>query len=216
MLARGRIVVDDIVATDINQVIEQFSHVSLDGRTLQANNPVYVMLNKPAGVVSATKDEKHRTVIDLLERADRNDLHIVGRLDFNSTGLLLLSNDGRWSRQLTAPDKKVTKLYRVQLTKPLQPGYIEAFAEGMYFPFEDITTRPAKLRIISPHLAEVELIEGRYHQIKRMFGRFDNKVMALHRTAIGKVILDPDLRSGQSRELTAQEVACQWHGPSHP
>ena len=216
MLARGRIVVDDIVATDINQVIEQFSHVSLDGQTLQANNPVYVMLNKPAGVVSATKDEQHRTVIDLLERADRNDLHIVGRLDFNSTGLLLLSNDGRWSRQLTAPDKKVTKLYRVQLTKPLQPGYIEAFAEGMYFPFENITTRPAKLRIISPYLAEVELIEGRYHQIKRMFGRFDNKVLALHRTAIGKVILDPDLRSGQSRELTAQEVACQWHGPSHP
>jgi 16S rRNA pseudouridine516 synthase len=216
MLARGRIVVDDIVATDINQVIEQFSHVSLDGQTLQANNPVYVMLNKPAGVVSATKDEQHRTVIDLLERADRNDLHIVGRLDFNSTGLLLLSNDGRWSRQLTAPNKKVTKLYRVQLTKPLQSDYIEAFAEGMYFPFEGITTRPAKLRIISPHLAEVELIEGRYHQIKRMFGRFDNKVLALHRTAIGGVILDPNLRPGQSRELTAQEVASQWQGPSHP
>ena len=164
------------------------------------------MMHKPAGVVSATKDEKHRTVIDLLDRADRHQLHIVGRLDFNSSGLLLLTNNGRWSRQLTTPSNNIAKLYRVTLEKPITEEYVLAFSEGMYFPFEDITTRPAKLTIISEYVAEVSLIEGRYHQIKRMFGRFDNEVLTLHRLSIGNLSLDPSLLPGQSRELTDREV----------
>ncbi|MDX2465130.1 MAG: 16S rRNA pseudouridine(516) synthase [Porticoccus sp.] len=206
LLAQKRIMVDGFPAADINQVVDEFSHVILDDRVLQANKPSYVMMYKPAGVVSATKDEKHRTVIDLLDRADRRQLHIVGRLDFNSSGLLLLTNNGRWSRQLTTPSNNIAKLYRVTLEKLLTEDYIQAFKEGMYFPFEDITTRPAKLTIISEYVAEVSLIEGRYHQIKRMFGRFDNEVLTLHRISIGNLSLDPSLLPGQSRELTNCEV----------
>ncbi len=207
LLAQQRILVDGAPATEINQVIDEFSHVVLDDRILQANVPRYLMMNKPAGVVSATKDERHKTVIDLLERADRHDLHIVGRLDFNSSGLLLLTNDGRWSRRLTTPENKIAKLYRVTLEKPITEDYVRAFSEGMYFSFEDITTRPAELNIISDYVAEVALMEGRYHQIKRMFGRFDNEVLTLHRMAIGNLSLESSLLPGQSRALTDREVA---------
>ena len=206
LLAQKRIVVDGSPATDINHVIDEFSHVTLDDQVLQDNTPSYVMMNKPVGVVSATKDEQHRTVIDLLERPDRHHLHIVGRLDFNSSGLLLLTNDGRWSRQLTTPENNIAKLYRVTLEKPVTEAYIRAFSEGMYFPFEDITTRPVKLHIVSDYVAEVSLMEGRYHQIKRMFGRFDNEVLTLQRIAIGNLSLDPSLSPGQSRALTGSEV----------
>jgi len=206
ILAQGRVLVDGCVANDSQQLIDEFSHVTFDEQVLQANTPHYVMMNKPAGVISATKDEKHKTVIDLLERPDRDSLHIVGRLDFNSTGLLLLTNDSHWSRQLMEPEKKVPKLYRVKLEKPVTQDMVKAFAEGMYFAYEDITTRPAKLNIINDYEAEVSLVEGRYHQIKRMFGRFQNEVLALHRLAIGNLSLDPTLAAGENRELSSSEV----------
>ncbi|SIT03144.1 16S rRNA pseudouridine(516) synthase [Neptunomonas antarctica] len=206
MLAQQRVCVDGRVAIDIDQAINEFSHITLDDQILQANMATYVMMNKPVGVVSATKDEQHRTVIDLLDRPDRAGLHIVGRLDLNSSGLLLLTNDGRWSSGLTSPDKKVTKVYRVTLENPLSQEYIEAFAAGMYFAYEDITTRPALLEIITDKVAQVSLTEGRYHQIKRMFGRFRNPVLQLHRISVGPLLLDPALAPGESRELTAHEI----------
>lgn len=206
VLAQGRVIVDGCIATDTQQLIDEFTHITFDEQVLQANTPYYVMMNKPAGVVSATKDEQHKTVIDLLDRPDRNNLHIVGRLDFNSTGLLLLTNDGRWSRRLTEPDKKVSKLYRVKLADPITQATVDAFAEGMYFEYEDIITRPAELRIINDYEAEVRLTEGKYHQIKRMFGRFQNEVLKLHRIAIGNLTLDLSLAAGESRALTAEEV----------
>ena len=206
MLARKRVSVDGVTAYNIDQAIDEFSLIVVDGQVLQANTPVYVMMNKPVGVVSATIDEQHRTVIDLLDRRDKNNLHIVGRLDLNSSGLLLLTNDGRWSRQLTSPQNKVTKVYRVTLENPLTEEYIHAFAEGMFFAYEGITTKPATLEIIADHVAQVSLTEGRYHQIKRMFGRFRNPVLELHRTAIGQLSLDAYLLPAQSRDLTSQEV----------
>jgi 16S rRNA pseudouridine516 synthase len=173
---------------------------------LQDRAAIYLMLNKPRGVVSATKDEKHRTVIDLLDANTGTDLHIAGRLDFNSTGLLLLTNDGRWSRKLASAQNPVEKVYRVTVEQALTEDYIEAFAQGMYFPYENITTRPVTLTILSDYSAELRLTEGRYHQIKRMFGRFNNKVLTLHRIAIGNVSLDPGLTAGQYRPLTQDEV----------
>jgi 16S rRNA pseudouridine516 synthase len=206
LLAAGRVIVDGCVATEINQVIDQFSLVSFDQQVLQARQPSYVMMNKPMGVVSATKDHKNKTVIELLDRDDREQLHIAGRLDFNSSGLLLLTNDGRWSRQLSLPERQVSKLYRVTLSKKITPEYVDAFATGMYFAYEDITTRPAKLTIVSDYVAEVRLVEGRYHQIKRMFARFQNKVLTLHRLSVGQLWLDEQLLPGQSRDLTVAEV----------
>ena len=207
ILAQGRILVDGSVAYDVQQSIHQFSHVIFDQQVIQNNKPRYVMMHKPKGVVSATKDLKHKTVVDLLDKNERDKLHIAGRLDFNSSGLILLTNDGRWSRQLSSPANKIVKRYRVELEKPLDERYIDTFSQGMYFDFEDITTQPAQLKIISSHLGEVSLTEGRYHQIKRMFGRFQNEVLQLHRLSIGKLALDPKLLPGESRELQQWEVA---------
>ena len=206
MLAKQRITVDGELASRINQVIDQFSAVCVDGESLQDNHPVYLMMNKPVGVVSATKDDQHKTVIDLLNTDEYADLHIVGRLDLNSSGLLLLTNHGEWSRSLTSPEKKVSKVYEVRVEKPVNEECIRAFAEGIYFPFEDITTLPAGLEKLSDTLVRVSLMEGKYHQIKRMFGRFRNPVLALHRVSIGSLQLDSELQPGDSRELTADEI----------
>lgn len=206
ILAQSRVRVDDRIARDTQQLVNQFSHISFDAKVLQANTAHYVMLNKPAGIVSATRDEQHKTVIDLLDHPERHNLHIVGRLDLNSTGLLLLTNDSGWSRKLMKPEHKVNKLYRVRVQNPLNQAAVDAFAEGMYFKYEDVTTLPAKLRIIDDHIAEVSLTEGRYHQIKRMFGRCDNQVLELHRVAIGNLVLDTSLAVGKSRNLTAIEI----------
>jgi 16S rRNA pseudouridine516 synthase len=223
MLAKKRINVDGSVADDIGLRIDKFSKITLDGELIQDNQALYIMLHKPIGVVSATIDKEHKTVIDLLEEQylfsgdkakEKEHLHIVGRLDLNTSGLLLLTNDSRWSERLTSPEHKVEKRYQVTLQNPLTDEYVKAFAEGMYFEFENITTRPAKLKIIknqtseqgNKYIAEVKLIEGRYHQIKRMFGRFRNPVIGLHRQAIGKLKLDQKLAVGCCRFLTNKEV----------
>ena len=205
LLAQGRVEVDGIIATDINQVITRFSDVRCDGKTIQARTARYLMLNKPAGIVSATVDDQHITVIDLLDQPWKDQLHIVGRLDFNSTGLVLLTNDGHWSRQLSLPGSNLLKRYRVRVEKSLTEDHVGAFRRGLYFKYEDITTRPAQLTILSEFEAEVGLIEGRYHQIKRMFGQFDNRVLSIHRFAVGSLTLDTGLAPGQSRELTPGE-----------
>jgi len=210
LVAQKRISVDGLVANDVAQPIDKFSTICFDGNVLQANQTHYIMLHKPVGVVCATKDEKHKTVIDLLgERwsaTEKASLHIVGRLDLNTSGLVLLTNDSRWSEKLTSPEHKIEKSYHVTLAKPINTDYINAFAQGMYFSYENITTQPAKLKILSTYLAQVILTEGRYHQIKRMFGRFDNPVIALHRQSIGHLVLDDLLAVGESRALSATEV----------
>ncbi len=206
LLAQGRILVDQQPVIGVEQLVDAFSQIVFDGRVLQSRLPVYLMLHKPVGILSATSDPQHPTVIDLLHREDKTDLHIVGRLDRGSSGLLLLTNDGRWSRALMAPEHNVAKVYLVTVANPLTPDYVQAFAKGMYFGYEDITTRPATLEILAARLARVTLVEGRYHQIKRMFGRFRNPVLGLHRIAIGTLSLDAARATGQSRDLTPTEL----------
>lgn len=201
VLAAGRVSVDGDTVRQADLRVGPFQTVTLDGRVIQsAQTPHYVMLHKPAGVVSATRDRRHRTVIDLLREGPwagvADDLHVAGRLDATSTGLLLLTNDGQWSRALCEPGHAVRKCYRVRLARPLAAGAAEAFAGGMYFEYEGITTRPAGLRQLSSHEVEVTLVEGRYHQIRRMFARLDNRVESLHRFAIGPWQLPAGLPPG--------------------
>lgn len=205
LLAQKQVEVDGVIATNIAQPINKFSVITLNGQVLQQNKALYIMLHKPVGVVCATKDDKHKTVIELLGQLltpkEQISLHIVGRLDLNTSGLVLLTNDSRWSEQLTSPKNKVSKRYLVTLKNPINHEYIQAFADGMYFAYENVTTKPATLNIISQYQAEVILTEGRYHQIKRMFGRFENPVVALHRTSIGDFVLDKNLVAGESQLL---------------
>ncbi|KGK42229.1 pseudouridine synthase [Nitrincola sp. A-D6] len=198
-LAKGRVKVDSALCDEPARLVHQFTRIVYDGQVLQNNQPVYILLHKPVGVVCATKDAEHKTVIDLIDHPQRDELHIVGRLDLNSSGLVLLTNDGRWSSVLTDPEQKVPKVYNVEVEHPLTASYITAFAEGMYFEYENHTTAPALLKILSTHTAQVVLTEGKYHQIKRMFGRFRNPVLKLHRVAIGDYHLPSDLKVGEWR-----------------
>jgi 16S rRNA pseudouridine516 synthase len=206
LLAQQRVSVDGCVVTERALLVDDFNVVAVDGKVLQGRAPVYLMLHKPKGILSATHDARHPVVIDLISHPAASELHIAGRLDLHSSGLLLLTNDGRWSRRLSAPASAVAKQYEVLLKNPLDACCVAAFAAGMHFPFEDITTQPALLEPTGLHTARVTLREGRYHQIKRMFGRFRNPVLAIHRTHIGSLALDPTLAPGAWRELDPQEA----------
>ncbi|SDN96064.1 pseudouridine synthase [Pseudomonas jinjuensis] len=208
LLASGRVKVDGQPVRDGRHEVRVFSRVELDGETLQQGKPArYFMLHKPQGCVSATRDPEHRTVLDLLDEPDKDELHIGGRLDYNTTGLLLITNDGQWSRRMTLPGRKLPKVYYVETEDPIGAHYAETFARGMYFRFEDLTTLPAQLDILAPRAARLTLHEGRYHQVKRMFGHFQNRVTRLHRESMGSLHLDPTLAPGQYRSLTAAEIA---------
>ncbi len=206
LLAQRRILLDGVVADSVQQVVTKFTRVELDGVCLQSEEPVYLALNKPAGVVSATKDSKHPTVLDLVQHPRKDELHIAGRLDFNTTGLVLLTNDGAWSSRISSPRTKLPKIYEVSVSEPLNREYVDAFQAGIYFACEGITTLPARLEILSPYRARLSLVEGKYHQVKRMFGSFRNKVLSLHRVSVGPVPLD-GLQPGATRPVSASELA---------
>jgi 16S rRNA pseudouridine516 synthase len=206
MLAAQRITVFGKIERDRHREISEFTEVALDGGILQNRRAVYLMLNKPAGYLSATSDPQHPTVIELLNDPLRHELHLAGRLDRASTGLLLLTNDGKWSRSVTEPEQEIDKIYRVTTRDPISDETSAIFQRGIYFAFEDLTTRPAELRIVNSHEAVLSIHEGRYHQVKRMFHAVGNKVLSLHRESIGPLVLDPNLAPGDSRPLTSEEI----------
>jgi len=188
--------------------VNRFDQISLKAEILQRGSEVlYLMLNKPEGILSATKDDEHTTVLDLIDHPDKASLHLAGRLDRSSTGLILLTNDGNWSERLTQPGAKVAKSYLVETDRPIPKDAVESFDTGFDFPSEGIKTRPAQLTLLGPCKARVILQEGRYHQIKRMFHRIDEiKLVSLHRESIGKINLPHDLAPGASRPLTKSEI----------
>ena len=207
LLIEKRVRVDGQIVSDPHHDIREFSRVELDEHVLQAGKPArYFMLHKPPGCVSATQDPEHPTVLDLLSETDKHDLHIAGRLDFNTSGLMLITNDGHWSRHLTQPQTKLPKVYYVETEQDITDDYITRFEQGVYFAYEDLTTLPATLELLGPRSARLSIVEGRYHQVKRMFGYFDNKVVRLHRESIGPLMLDSRLAPGEYRALTSEEI----------
>ena len=206
LLAAGRVRVDGALETSGLRRINRFSRVELDGEILQQHEAVYLMLHKPAGYLSATADPLHPTVMELIDHPLRDELHLAGRLDRASTGLLLLTNDGRWSKRVTEPLEEISKIYRVTTRDEISSETAAIFAAGIYFAYEDLTTRPALLEILAQREALLTIHEGRYHQVKRMFHAVGNQVLSLHRESIGPLALD-DLPSGMSRRLAAEEVA---------
>ena len=208
LLVAGRVSLNGEIVCDGTRDIRIFDRIELDAELLQAGKPTrFFMLNKPAGCVSATSDPQHPTVLDLLAEPEKDDLHIAGRLDFNTTGLLLITNDGLWSRRLTQPTSLQGKTYLVQTEDPIDPACVARFAEGIHFRFENLVTRPAQLELLGSHQARLTLHEGRYHQVKRMFGHFRNKVIGLHRVSMGPLMLDAALGPGEYRRLTPVEIS---------
>jgi 16S rRNA pseudouridine516 synthase len=204
----GRVRVAGEEVSEGNPDVDRFTQVELDGEVIRpAERLLHILLHKPAGILSATTDPEHPTVIDLIDDPDKAALHLVGRLDRSTTGLILLTNDGRWSKALMDPARKVEKVYRVETRDPIPPDAVAKFTEGFYFHTEDLTTLPAELEILSERTARLTLHEGRYHQVKRMFHRIGNRVVALHRESLGSIRLPEDLPPGQWRMMTPEEIA---------
>jgi len=206
-IATKRVRVDGVVVTDSHHPVDRFMRVEIDDLVIQqSERALYLMLHKPVGILSATKDDQHPTVLDLIDDPDKHTLHIAGRLDRSTSGLVLLTSDGRWSKRLMTAEEKVPKVYLVETLDPIATDAVEAFARGFYFHTEDITTLPAELVILGERRARLTLHEGRYHQVKRMFHRVSNRVINLHRESIGMLTLPADLPPGAWRALTPQEV----------
>jgi 16S rRNA pseudouridine516 synthase len=206
-IACGQVLVDEEICTDAAREVSRFQSVVVGGQVLQQPEPVhYLMLHKPAGYLSATRDPVHPTVMALVPPDLRTHLHIAGRLDRSSTGLLILTNDGVWSRRLTEPGIRVPKVYRVSTAHPVGPDAVHRFANGIWFAHEQLTTSPATLEPLAPCEARVTIFEGRYHQVKRMFHAVGNRVTSLHRERIGGIVLPQTLPPGACRSLAPAEI----------
>lgn len=203
----GRVTVNGVPVASPEQKCDGAADVvAVDGIALDCAPWRYILLHKPAGVLSATEDREQRTVLDLLpEELRRQGLFPVGRLDKDVTGLLLLTNDGALAHALTAPRRHVPKTYRAEVDGVLDASDAAAFAEGIVLA-DGARCRPAELEILAADVARVTVYEGRYHQVKRMFAARGKPVTALHRERMGGLALDASLPPGGWRELTREDV----------
>jgi 16S rRNA pseudouridine516 synthase len=202
-----RVTVDGETVRDAAFRVPADAVVVLEGTVVAPPASRHFMLNKPAGVVCATRDRTQPTVMDLLPPHEADGLVIAGRLDIDATGLVLLSEDGQWVHRVTAPRHKQPKVYRVCLAEPLAADAEKHLARGIFLKGENRRTLPAALERLGPNEVRLTVTEGRYHQVKRMFAALGNRVTALHRERIGPVALDPDLAPGESRRLSDEEIA---------
>jgi 16S rRNA pseudouridine516 synthase len=183
-------------------VHERNDEVKVEDQLITFKAFVYIMLNKPEGYLSATTDPNEKTVMDLIDDHRHRDLHIVGRLDKYTTGILLITDDGLFTHQLTAPKFHVEKQYEVVVDRALDNSLIDAFQKGVKI--DDYVTLPAQLTIHGEFKASLIIHEGKFHQVKRMFEAFGSKVTSLHRSRFGSLTLE-NLEPGSYRELTTEE-----------
>lgn len=215
-IRKGGVLVDGVPVTNPGQNISEDAAVVFRGKPVEYHQFEYWMMNKPAGVLTATEDRKQKTVLDLLDARRRKDLFPVGRLDKDTTGLLLLTNDGKLSHRLLAPKSHVDKVYLVLARGILTERDVRAFAEGIRMD-EDLTALPAKLEILDTDPAagtthaRVTIREGKFHQVKKMIAACGREVLSLQRVAMGPLVLDPDLPEGASRKLTEPEITSLLH-----
>lgn len=193
------------------QINETADEVVVSGQKLTYEKFVYYLLNKPKGYISATEDERHKTVLDLLdETARQKEVFPVGRLDIDTHGLLLLTNNGKLAHAMLSPKKHVEKIYRAQVVGLMNQSDVERFARGIEL--KDFTCQPAQLKIVEldeekeTSLVEITLAEGKFHQVKRMVAACGKEVTDLQRLSMGPLQLDPELAIGEWRRLTEEEL----------
>lgn len=209
LIKAGRVLVDGLLSKDPEQKFNAEAKLRLDGELLGQSGFQYIMMNKPQGVLSATEDKSRKTVLDLLpEKVSRRGLFPVGRLDKDTTGLLIITDDGEFSHRVTSPKKNISKLYEVWSDGKLTEEDEKAFTKGLVLK-DGTRCLPAALKIDDgdPGHSYVKIYEGKYHQVKRMFASRGKPVYALKRIAIGGLRLDETLEEGGFRSMTAEEAA---------
>ena len=206
----GRIQVNGVPEKKTERKIDpETDEVTIDGQAVSYRAMEYIMLYKPHGVISATEDKRHRTVIDLLSGENRSDLFPVGRLDIDTEGLLLLTNDGDLTHRLLAPGKHVDKVYFARIEGKLPETAVEQMAAGLTLT-DGTPVMPGKLEILKQWEKGAEILltiqEGKFHQVKRMFEALGCQVVFLKRLSMGSLKLDPELKPGEYRPLTEEEL----------
>lgn len=204
----GGIAVNGAPVSDASIHIDpERDEVSYQGQIIRYQKYIYLMLNKPEGVISATEDASERTVLDLLPEAYRKrELFPCGRLDKNTTGLLILTNNGALAHKLLSPKRHVEKAYRFTCEMPLSQADCVRLEHGVDIG-ESHPTAPAMLSLFSDRMGEITITEGKFHQIKRMFEAVNNRIVSLERVSFAGIPLDPSLARGAFRELTEEETA---------
>jgi 16S rRNA pseudouridine516 synthase len=209
LVSSGRVLRKGILVTDSGMDIDpEGDLIAVDGETVFYKKNIYLMMNKPQGILSANKDARYKTVIDLvIEPYSRFDLDLCGRLDLDTEGFVLLTNDGEMLHQITNPKKDVEKIYQVTLARPL--GDHSRLLKGVKIldgKDQPYVTKPARIIPQTPTTCQIAITEGKFHQVKRMFEALGNQVSFLKRVSIGGLFLDPALKPGECKELSFSEV----------
>ena len=207
-IRRGRVRVGDEAVRNPALKITADTPLFLDDQSLQTPVPHrYLLLNKPADYVCVhSGDDRHASALELIDLPHRDRLHFAGRLDADTTGLVLLTDDGEWSHRVTSPRKQCGKIYLATLADPLPTEAVKALEAGVMLRGERQPTLPAKVELVSPNEARLTIFEGKYHQVKRMFAAVGNRVVALRREQVGSLSLE-GVGEGAWRFLTPEEVA---------
>ena len=209
LIRKGNITVNGSVIKQAAYKVLADDEVQYMGIRINKSKKRYIMLHKPKNVVCATKDGEHQTVLNLLMISNIKRLHIAGRLDIDTTGLVLITDDGQWSHRITSPKHKQAKVYRVSLSDDISDEAIKQLETGIILKGEEKKTLPAEVEVLDNKTILLTLHEGKYHQVKRMLAAVGNHVEQLHRQQIGHIILDPKLKEGAWRELTEEEIILQ-------
>lgn len=205
-LRAGQVAVNGEITKNSALKISEHDEIEFDGKLLEwVGEGQYFMLYKPQNCVCSHDDGDYPTVFQFFDYPLTAKLHCAGRLDADTTGLVLLTDDGQWSHRITSPKYQCEKTYLVTLADPVEDFYAEKLAEGILLRGEKTLTKPATLEILDDYNVNLTISEGRYHQVKRMFAALGNKVEALHRWRVGDVVLDESLDEGEFRPLTLQE-----------
>ncbi|WP_076539678.1 16S rRNA pseudouridine(516) synthase RsuA [Shewanella sp. UCD-KL21] len=207
VIKSGEVTCNGVVVKDASFKVKDDTEVCIEGRQIKIVGERYIMLHKPVDTICSTIDEEYQSVLGLMDIEKVDTLHIAGRLDVDTTGLVLITSDGQWSHKITSPKKDCGKRYLIEAAASLDPALVETFAEGIQLKSEDGLTKPALLEIIDEYHARLTISEGKYHQVKRMFAAVGNRVVNLHREAVGEIELDADLEEGEWRFLTDAEIA---------
>jgi 16S rRNA pseudouridine516 synthase len=207
LIRAEQVTIDDQVASTSAQKITTEQIVAIDGSPISGVSKRYFMMNKPRGVVSANKDRFNPTALELIFEHRSEQLQIAGRLDIDTTGLLLITDDGHWNHRLTAPRSECKKTYAVALKNPVGANYAKRLSAGIALEGEKRRCRPATMEVIDDYHIHLTISEGKYHQVKRMMEALGNEVQSLHRFQVGEILLDPTLAPGDYRPLSDVEVA---------
>ncbi|MGI1999377.1 pseudouridine synthase [Shewanella frigidimarina] len=201
---QGQVWVNGNVVVDESIQVHENNNIQLKGQTLVSRPFRYLLINKPANTLCSNVDGVYPSLFSLIDVERPSELHIAGRLDADTTGLVLITDDGRWTFAITSPSGQCHKVYRVKLAKPIAADAGESFLQGIALQGEQELTLPAQLQIITPQEVLLTLTEGKFHQVKRMFAAVGNKVVSLHRESIGAVSVD--VAEGEWRYLSVDEV----------